>query len=776
VRRFLLAYALPTMAVLAAICLPLILGQRTLYLRDVFGTHLAMKSSQAETLRAGELALVDPYRGGGQASLGNLNTVPLYPTNLLYLVGDSIWALNAHFWIHLLLAPFGLYWLARRCGLERAAAWMGAVAYGAGGYLLSTLNLYNLVAPAALAPALIAACMSLAERPRAIGFCAVTGLWVLMVLGGDPMTAAMALVMALSAVALTSPRQWRSSVPTLVAVVLGTLVALPQIVELARILPHTYRGFWGYSAAGATMASWNPLSAIEGLLPLFFGWPDLGYWGRGFYGDELPLLFSLAPGVLVIGLVLASGRPARPIAWWCWGSVALGLFLVLGRHNPILGLLLRLTRVDLIRLPVKFWLLVAIGASLLAALGFERLLRGERRPFVRALTALLALYAGLWAFLALGGAAAFGWGRRLIPTAFGDGYVEQERLRWAGLALVSMLILGAGLGVLKLSRRHPALLAILPFLHLVSQFFFLKPLLATDDVRPYLEPPALLAELPEGSTTVHGDAGGLFGRVTLPLDRYPDRSLIWFQRQTHEELYPHAGVRFDRHYELDYSPEGLDAFLTRATAQAMTILPDPARLKLLESSGVDRLLISRRLSVLEAAGQVELLEEGVGPTGELNVYGIPRRVERARLVGSIVRAPHLNGTLEVLTSPTFDARRTTVLPGTGEPTEAPPGSVRWVEDGVEEMVLEVDSPAGGALVIQRTPLPIYRAEVDDLEAPIVPADLHRIGIEVGPGPHTVRVWVDRGPLRVASLVSLLAVLGTIGVAVRLRSFPPATAA
>ena len=144
-RRFFLHYALPTSVVLAVVCLPLVAGQRTLYLRDVFGTHLPMKTGQAESLRVGELAMIDPYRGGGQASLGNLNSAPLYPTSLLF-AADEIWALNAHFWIHLLLAPLGLYWLARRWGLSREAAWMGGVAYAASGYLLSTLNLYNLVA------------------------------------------------------------------------------------------------------------------------------------------------------------------------------------------------------------------------------------------------------------------------------------------------------------------------------------------------------------------------------------------------------------------------------------------------------------------------------------------------------------------------------------------------------------------------------------------------------------------------------------------------------
>ncbi len=760
-RRFLLSYALPTLAVLVVVCLPLIAGERSLYLRDVFGTHLPMKTSQAESLRSGELALVDPYRGGGQASLGNLNTVPLYPTNVFYLVADPIWALNAHFWLHLLIAPLGLYWLARRWGVGREAAWMGGVAYGASGYFLSTLNLYNLVAPAALAPAFIAACLALVDRGGGGRFMAVVGLWALLILGGDPMTAAMALVLAASAMLMETGRDGRRWIAPAGALGLGTLVTLPQLIEFARLLPHSFRGFWGYSAQGATAASWNPASAIELLVPLHFGWPDLGYWGRAFYDGDLPLLFSLAPGALVLALALSSGRPERCASWWAWGAIAAGLFLVLGRHNPILGLLFRIPQLDFVRLPVKFWLLIAIGLSLLAALGFERVRAGEGRAFGRASAGLLFLYLALWGYFALGGGAVFGWARGRIPSAFGDGYVDQERLRWAGVALVTLFVLIAALGVLRLSRRHRGLLALLPFLHVAAQIFFLKPLLPMDEVAPYRTPPPLLASVDEGHRVVHGDARGLFGSVPMDLSRYPDRSLAWFQRETHDALYPHAGVRFGRRYEFDFSPEGLDAFLTRAAAQALPLLPDPARVKLLEASGVDRLLVSRRLSVLEAAGQVTLLESGVGPTGKLNVYEIAGRVAPARLVGSVVRAPHLNATLQALTAPEFDARQTAVVAGTGPPTEGPPGSVRWIEDRAEEMVLEVDSPAGGVLVIQRTPLPLYRAEVDGLDRPIVPTDLHRIGVEVSAGRHTVRIRSDRRPLRAATAVALIALIAAL---------------
>ncbi|MGH9464785.1 MAG: hypothetical protein ACRD0X_04015, partial [Thermoanaerobaculia bacterium] len=246
-RRSLLLYALPALVLLLVTVWPLVAGGRTLYLRDVLNTHFGMKWYQAEAMKAGHLPLVDPTRAGGQAHLGNPNTVPLYPDNVLYFLTDAFWALNAHFWLHLLLAPVAAYWMARAWGLRREAAWVTAVCYAGSGYFLSTLNLYNLVAPAALAPALVAAALRLGEwERRRSAFVALAVVWALVVFGGDPMTAVVALVLALAAAVVRHGRRypWRWAAGSLAV---GTLLSAPQWVEFLHILGLSFRGYWGFS-------------------------------------------------------------------------------------------------------------------------------------------------------------------------------------------------------------------------------------------------------------------------------------------------------------------------------------------------------------------------------------------------------------------------------------------------------------------------------------------------------------------------------------------------
>ncbi|MEM6453780.1 MAG: hypothetical protein AAF772_01670, partial [Acidobacteriota bacterium] len=152
------AAALVVLGLLLVTALPLVLGTRTLIARDLLHAHYRLAWSQTEALRDGTLLHVDPRRDH-QPLLGNLNALPLYPDNLLRLVADPLWALNAHVWLHWLLAAWAMHHLARAWRLPRDAAWAAGAAYAASGYLLSLFNLYNLIAGAALTPLFAALCL-----------------------------------------------------------------------------------------------------------------------------------------------------------------------------------------------------------------------------------------------------------------------------------------------------------------------------------------------------------------------------------------------------------------------------------------------------------------------------------------------------------------------------------------------------------------------------------------------------------------------------------------
>jgi hypothetical protein len=759
-----LLYAGPLVALLLVfIVLPLARGTETLILRDVLNSHMPMKWSQALALRDGYFPLIDPYRAGGQPLAGNLNAVPFYPDNLLYLVGTPFWGLNAHFWLHLLLAPFTFYWMARSWGLAREPAWASAVCYTVSGFFLSHLNFYNLIAGAALAPALIAACLdfanpALSRRRRALAAPAVALLWTLLILAGDPQTGLLAFALAMAALALVWKERfqgwaWRPLLPLAASFAVGTLIALPQIVEFLRILPLSFRGHYGYSGQNATISSWDPRQAAEWLLPLVFGRPDLlekgGFWGGEFYTGVPPYYFSLYPGLLALALLAASGRPRGRAAWWAWGGIGAAIFISLGRFNPVAAWLFTLPGLKSLRYPIKFWLPVAVGAALLCGIGFAKLLADQpggsvRRRFRRTLALLALAFAVFWAFLTFFPGPALAWMDLFIPRP--PAFLANERLRWAGLCLISLALLGL-LGVaLRLLRRFPALGgALLLGAHALAQLFLLRPLYPTDPVKPYLVPPPALAHVPADLAVTNPDYNYLFGPSTLRQGNFPEPHHRWMERRSFFELYPFTAPIWGRRYELNVSPEGLDTFLTRMSQGAVKRADNAARLRLLAAWGIGRLLLNHPLDPLPPHARLLATVPSFGQT--LYIYEVTGRAPEVFLARRVFEGPHLQAVFDRLTGPDFDPATDAVIFGDDPgPRLRGGGTARIVKRAPEFFEIEAQAgPGGSLLVLQRANL-LYQATLDGRPTPVLTANAHRIGVEVPPGRHTLRLTIDRRPL------------------------------
>lgn len=785
-RRSALLYAAPLFVLLLWVALPLARGTETLYLRDVLNTHFPMKQAQAEAMRAGYFPILDPYRAGGQPLAGNPNAVPFYPTNLLYLAGSAFWALNAHFWIHLLLAPLAFFWMARSWGLAREPAWAASVCYTTGGFFLSHLSFLNLIAAAALAPALIAACLDLAAgRRRALTPPVLALLWALLLLGGDPLMAALAGLLAGTALLFAWGSAWRARGErpgwarvgiAALAFVTGTLLALPQLVEFLRILPLSFRGHMGFSQQVATVASFDPRQLIEWLIPFAFGRPDLmgpgAFWGSRFYTDTPPYFLSLYPGLLTFALLAAAGRPRAPhrrSAWWAWGCIAFGTFVSLGRFNPLMAWVFGQQKS--LRYPVKFWLPVAIGWALLCGLGFDRAFReGDakaRRRSALVLAVLALILGAAWIYLTAAQGQAYELLRRYIPQDFKEPFVANERLRWAGLCLLSVLLVGIFGLLARIARYRPAVGdAILLAVHALAQLLILRPLYPTDALAPYTVRPPALAFVPAGARVVNPDFNYLFGPSSLKQGEFPTPRSEWMERRAFFELYPFTGPLWRRRYELNVSAEGLDSFLTRMAQGSIKGSDNEKRLRLLAAWGVDRLIMNHPLQPQPERARLLAALPSFGR--QLYVYEVADRAPEAFLARRVFSAPHLNAAYTFLGDPAFDPRTDTVLPGQdGPPIPRGGGTARIVKEGPESLEVDVDAgPGGSVLVVQRAYF-LYKAKLDGRTVPIQTANLHRLGVEVPAGRHHVSFWIDRSALAksfyaVALGLALLPILAAFG--------------
>ena len=775
---FLLA---PTWIILVVNVLPLVLGQRTLFHSDVFNLHLGIKAATAQTLSAGELPLVDMVRTTGEPLLGNLNGLPLYPTNLLYLVAPVEWAFNAHYWLHWLLAPLAFYFMARGFGLGPGGASAAAVFWSTGGFFLSQLSFYNLIAVTALAPAFLGFWLGAEKRPAFWPLAALN--LGLLVLAGDPFSVVITVAMGLLALFLRSPRlrdfPW---VPVSLSLAGGALLALPTLVELVRIYPGSLRAVASRDLAFSLGQSLEWAFLADLLIPFVLGAFDMTFWSKAvFFEGRLPFLATIFPGFLVLAAALVGGHRAETAGdrWpvrWSWLLVLGGLFFALGENNPLVVLLYEhVPGLTILRFPVKFALPASAGLVLLAGIGFDRFLGDAamgRRLLARIAAALTGFY-GLGLFLLLLLPAPLeGWLRSLEPTLFAGPAFDRERVRWA---LTLLILTATGALILlccRLARRSPLVAAALMLaLASVMQLSLMGPLFAGTDMAVLREKPAALSVIPPDSLVFHHSRNSLdrtFER--LPLHLIGPNSDALVARCAASELSPKIAAYFGRRFALAQTADYLDTYLGFFVSWRLQSATDDEVLSVLAILGVDRLLLTREIAAT-AAARVELLGRFPSPCErELFVYRL-KETETAPylLPGEIRRAGNLDEGFVRLAAGSFDARQTVLLSGLGEVEGRPPGTYRLIAEHSDGFELEAESAAGAVLVARRNYLPFYRAFVDGKPARLEVANLMHLGLELPPGRHHVRVEADRRPTRIAftiagitALLLLVAIFRPVG--------------
>jgi hypothetical protein len=783
-RKPLLAIFGPAFLVWLASTWPLVFGLQTYTLRDVFLTHYGFKTAQVAAWNEGRIPLVDLHRGGGQASLGNPNGLPLYPDNLLYLLGDSLWALNAHFLLHWLAAALALYVLGRAWGLPKESSAIGGLLYATSGYMVSQLNLYNSIAAAAIAPAFVAAVLRASADPGADprrgarwsgSGAAAAGLWALLVLGGEPFLAATALAMAGFAVLLRGEWRARRLAKLVVGLALGTLLALPQLVETWRILPASYRAMHGVSAADAVRQSFDPRWAVDWLLPLFFGEP--GHYDR-LLSQRLssgePLYYTLFPGVGCLLLASLAWRRGgrREVVWSSW-MMGGGLFLALGRFNPLLAWVFETEWVRTFRYPIRFLLPAAVGVAILGAAGHARLASdtagtadatAERR-WRRMAVALLAIY------LCLGSVAFVGRGaiERLFADLFGvrgsTAMAGIARSRWMLAALIAAGTVVALFAVAQLARRRRALGApLMGAVIVASQLALLRDAMPTDATAAYRVPSPILEALPTAARVLH-EAD--YRRVSRLPWRFPTDESQWLSRHASlAGLAPFAEPRRLR-YELAISAERLHSYRLGVANAALQQIEPARRFRLGRALGITHWVMESPPSAQLATQATSILQTDLWgyPIG---VFALRDPVPEFLATASLRFGRDRVEELRLLTAEEFDPRTLIVLSGTGAATAGGVGTVSVLRQEAEHVTAEVALAEPGYFLVQRAHLPIYRATVDGREAAIALANLYRMAVPVPAGTHRVELWVDRRPTNVAFAVSVGALLTLVALAVARR--------
>ncbi|MBL8589516.1 MAG: hypothetical protein JNK46_13365 [Methylobacteriaceae bacterium] len=725
----------------------------------------------ADSLARGEAPLWNPYHFGGHPSVADPQSLLFTPTMAAFAAlapGASMQAFDAAILAHLVAGGFGVLALFRRRGWAVEGAVLAGLVFILGGSASARLQHTGMVISYAMLPIALAALEAMLEEKsyaRAVGF-GLAG--ALLALGRDQTAflGCLTLILALiwRAAEADAPWRWlreRAGVIALAGAIGAALLIVPSLLTL-QLLAASNRPGIAYGVAATGSLAWVNFATL--FAPNVFGslnW-DYSYFGPGYETSVEPdwtdrnvnyLFAGLAPAALFVWHGIAGRRLFAREARFFALLAGLSAIYALGRATPLFELAFdRLPGVSLYRRPADATFLLNFALAMGAGYALHRWLAdGAPRLAWRGPRAL-APAATLAALLAIGAGA----------LAFAAG---QGRLTVAGLALLAPALAGPVLLLLmaRVATPQRARLAALVLVALTAGELVWRNAASSLNAEPAARYSIYAAPTPtERAALAALDADiAARGRVgARPRVEIVGLSGPWMN----------ASMTLGLEDTLGYNPLRL-ADYQRAVGPGenagdlnLRRFPDTFRgwrCRLAGLLGLEYLVLDRPIADLPRHVPRPRSAVAIFSGERLHVYRLGAAAPRVALVGR-VRPVDGAAALERGVVPEFDRAREALVEAAdhaglspalraGVGGEGPAGTAFIAAYANDRVAVDVDSAAGGLLVLHDLHYPGWIARVDGVERPLARADLLFRGVEVGPGRHRVE-FIFR-PFSLANLAS-----------------------
>lgn len=344
---------------------------------DLFGYFLPAYEYLGERLRAGEIALWNPYQGAGVPMLATLQPGVLYPPRLLLLLLSAPTVLGLLALGHILLGVVAMDRLCRRLGASALGATVGAMVFAAS-VTFPRINSPPQLEPAAWMPVCGFALVALIETARwraAIGL----GLAIAMPLlaGGYQVAVYVVYALAILGLALLADGRWR---PLLLRRAVLVRLAAAGVLAITTALPQALPTLEWSAASSRQLGRLTD----EQLFPTYtemIGWFQTVLPQQVLYRTDpmsnwhlsVPVVALAAVGFLanrLFGLVLGVGT-------------LVAYYVMLGPGSPLFFLYRWLPGLAMFRYPIRMWVIIGFTAAIAAGLATTRLGVAARLPVLR---------------------------------------------------------------------------------------------------------------------------------------------------------------------------------------------------------------------------------------------------------------------------------------------------------------------------------------------------------------------------------------------------------
>ncbi|HXV98284.1 MAG TPA: YfhO family protein [Anaerolineae bacterium] len=763
--------------------LPLVLFWRWVFKGEVlfWGTTLLQfwpwRYLAKASILQGEWPLWNPLLGNGAPLLANLQTALFYPFNLLYLFLPVEHGLTFSIVLHLALAGLFMYFYTRYLGLQSFPATLSALTYMFSGYLVGRSQFVSMVNAAAWFPLLLLISDKLATRRAALDI-----LWLGLVLAVQLLAGHAQLWFY--GLWLIGPyvvfRSWQSagrreneergrqmaniSLPFFAfsllrffaAIVLAILLAMLQLLPTAEFATQSARGSGAEYTFALTYSFW-PWRLLTLLAPNFFGHPAQGnYWGYANYWEDhaylgiLPFLLALV-AIWNYGVRRAWGERVTPAeesgttrTWqvvpFFAALVPISLILALGWNTPIyLWVFDFVPGFGFFQAPARLLIWYTLAVAVLAGVGAQsfKLTPSSRRGWQR----LLVTAGGLTIAGLVGSFILTGRSRTFLEATFTLGL-------W--------LMVSASLLLLRPRKRSTPTST--------SRLALSKEAIWQGSVLLFVTFDLLWVAFPLNPT------------LPAAIFRQPIASADFLNRQADNYRYYVAekfdyALKFNQYFSFAaFGPADLDYW----QGLKETLIPNlGVYAGLASANNYDPLTVGRWQKLIDlvegasATQQARLLAlmnvgyfigdsaQNIGSalyTDEaMAIQNVPEALPRAYFAPQVYHARDEAEAVTRLVSPDFDSRLEVIIMGdevaikalrqaqdeARSKAEEKVGTVTVVEEGPNRVLLRVEAPSPGFVVLTDTFYPGWQATVDAQPAQIWPANLAFRAVAVEAGTHEI---------------------------------------
>jgi hypothetical protein len=377
---------------------PLLFGNKAIFYRDFTFVTFPFKFFLAQTFQEGAIPYWSPNVYAGMPFMAGFHAGVFYPPGILFLLKDTVLALNLFYLLHFLILGSFSFLLARSWGISFASALCCGITGMLSGFIVASTLLSNFFMAAVWLPMVFWMFHQFWTRGRIGYFVGLVVAIAAQTLAASPEISIMTMVLLYAHSLYFLPRApGISGVARLtalqgLAVILALGLAALQLIPTVKLMEHSLRDT---GLAYETHSQWSlePAKLTTLLLSPDYGsllaTRDYPSWFSGFFHTLYLGVLSLV--FILFGLVY---RREKAIGFWLV-IFSLGLFLSFGKFNPVYEIIYPwVPFLNLFRFPEKYFYISSFAAVFLSGYVLDAIIQNidkHRLKIIPVLTVLVLL-------------------------------------------------------------------------------------------------------------------------------------------------------------------------------------------------------------------------------------------------------------------------------------------------------------------------------------------------------------------------------------------------